>query len=324
MDSFGRVIDYLRISITDQCDERCSYCKPENHPGWEDPSSHLTADEIVRVAGVAAGLGFRKFRLTGGEPLLRPEVVEIIRAMAAIPGMACIGLSTNGTRLEPMAGRLRAAGLRMINVSLDALNPDVYRRVTGGDVTKVVAGVRAAMTAGFERVKLNCVLMRGVNEAEIWPLVVFAAEHGLPLRLIELMPLTKTDVLNESSFLPASEVMGWLRERDELVPQPDARLGWGPAKYYRLKQTGALVGFIGAITSLRFCETCNKIRLTADGNLRACLADHHAINLRGALRSNQGEAMLQAHLQTVLRQKPWEHRFCGQYTPGRPMIAIGG
>ena len=151
---------------------------------------------------VAAGLGFRKFRLTGGEPLVRGDVPEIVRAMTAIPGVEVVGLSTNGMKLAALAQPLRDAGLRTVNVSLDALDPEIYHRITGGDVARVLAGIRAAVAAGFERVKLNCVLMRGVNEQEIWPLVLFAAEHGLPLRLIELMPLTTTDVLTEKNFLP--------------------------------------------------------------------------------------------------------------------------
>ena len=154
---------------------------PEGYKGWEQQADHLTAEEIIRVARVAAGLGFRKFRITGGEPLVRRDAVEIVRAIAALPGVACVGLSTNGTRLATQAQPLRDAGLRTVNVSLDALDAEIYRRVTGGDVTAVLAGIRAAVAAGFERVKLNCVLMRGVNESELWPLVLFAAEHGLPL-----------------------------------------------------------------------------------------------------------------------------------------------
>ena len=164
MDPFGRKVDYLRISVTDRCNERCLYCMPEGYKGWESKPDHLTAEEIVRVVRVAAGLGFRKFRLTGGEPLVRGDVPEIVRAMTGIPGVESVGLSTNGMKLAALAQPLRDAGLRTVNVSLDALDPEVYRRVTGGDVAKVLAGIRAAVAAGFERVKLNCVLMRGVNE----------------------------------------------------------------------------------------------------------------------------------------------------------------
>jgi cyclic pyranopterin phosphate synthase len=324
MDTFGRTIDYLRISITDRCNERCLYCMPEGYKGWDARPDHLTAEEIIRVVRVAAGLGFRKFRLTGGEPLVRSDVPEIVRAMTAIPGVECIGLSTNGTRLAALSPELRAAGLRTVNVSLDALDGGIYRRITGGDVNAVIAGVRAAVKAGFERVKLNCVLMRGVNEQELWPLVLFASEHGVPLRLIELMPLTRTDVLTEKNFLPVGEAMALLRQRDELILQPDRRLGWGPAKYFQLRHTGALVGFIGAMTNRHFCESCNKMRLTADGKIRPCLGDHGEIDLRETLRATASDDALREVFATALRLKPLEHQFRGAYQPCRPMTAIGG
>ncbi|MBI5387251.1 MAG: GTP 3',8-cyclase MoaA [Verrucomicrobia bacterium] len=324
MDSFGRTVDYLRISVTDRCNERCLYCMPEGYKGWERKPDHLTAEEIIRVARVAAGLGFRKFRLTGGEPLVRHDLLEIARAMTAIPGVECVGLSTNGTRLAPLAQPLRDAGLRTVNVSLDTLDAALYRRITGGDVNLVLAGIRAAVATGFERVKLNCVLMRGVNEQEIWPLVLFAAEHGLPLRLIELMPVTSTEVLTERNFLPISEAMRLLEQRDELVPQPSPYLGWGPAKYYLLRRTGALVGFIGAMTNPHFCETCNKMRLTADGKIRPCLGDHGEIDLRDTLRHAPSDEAVREVLLAALRRKPLEHSFRNQYHPGRPMTAIGG
>jgi cyclic pyranopterin phosphate synthase len=173
-------------------------------------------------------------------------------------------------------------------------------------------------------VKLNCVLMRGVNEQEIWPLALFAAEHDLPLRLIELMPLTRTDVLTEQNFFPVGEAMRLLQQRDELIPQPDTKIGHGPAKYYLLKQTGALVGFIGALTNLHFCESCNKMRLTADGKIRPCLGDHGEIDLRETLRHTGDDAALRKLFLEALRLKPLEHQFRSNYAPGRPMTAIGG
>ncbi|MGA2867842.1 MAG: GTP 3',8-cyclase MoaA [Verrucomicrobiota bacterium] len=324
MDSFGRTIDYLRISITDRCNERCLYCMPEGYKGWERSADHLSAEEIIRVVRVAAGLGFRKFRLTGGEPLVRGDILEIVRGMKKISGVETIGLSTNAIKLAALAAPLREAGIQTVNVSLDALDPHIYRRITGGDVTAVIAGIRAAMAAGFERVKLNCVLMRGVNEQEIWPLVLFAAEHQLPVRFIELMPLTRTDVLTEKNFLPIGETMRLLETRDELVPQPDTKIGNGPARYHRLKQTGALVGFIGALTNLHFCEACNKMRLTADGKIRPCLGDHGEIDLRAVLRHTTDDESLRNVFVEALRVKPLEHQFRNQYEPNRPMTAIGG
>ncbi len=324
MNSFGRHVDYLRISITDRCNERCLYCMPEGYKGWESTPDHLTADEIVRVVRVAAGLGFRKFRLTGGEPLVRRDIVEIARAMTAIPGVERIALSTNGTRLAALAAPLHAAGVRTANVSLDALDPALYRRITGGDVAQVLAGIRAAVAAGYERVKLNCVLMRGVNEAELWPLARFAAEHDLPLRVIELMPLTSTEVLTEANFFSVADAMRVFTAHDELVAEPGHHVGWGPAKYFRLRRTGTLVGFIGALTTEHFCETCNKMRLTADGKVRPCLGDHGEFDLRETLRHAPNDDALRAVFEAALRAKPREHQFNGQYKPCRPMTAIGG
>lgn len=324
MDASGRTIDYLRISVTDRCNERCLYCLPQGYRGWERKPDHLTAAELLRVVRVAAVMGVRKFRLTGGEPLLRADLVEIVRAMHATPGVEVIGLSTNGTRLAALAGPLREAGLRTVNVSLDALDPARYRHVTGGELGAVLAGIRAAVEAGYERVKLNCVLMRGVSEAEIWPLVLFAAEHGLPLRFIELMPVSSAEAITSRTFLSIREAMDRLRERDELLPQASAYLGWGPAKYYRLQRTGALVGFIGAMTQPHFCETCNKLRLTADGKLRPCLGDHGELDLRVTLRRTPSDEAVRATLLAAIQRKPREHSFLEAYQPTRPMTAIGG
>lgn len=323
-DSFGRQVDYLRISITDRCNERCLYCMPEGYKGWQHTSDHLTKEEIIRVVQVAASLGFRKFRLTGGEPLVRHDILEIVDAMGKISGVEVIGLSTNATKLAALAKPLKDAGIRTVNISLDALDPQVYQRVTGGNVNAVIGGIRAAVAAGFECVKLNCVLMRGVNEQEIWPLVLFAAEHDLPLRLIELMPLTRTDVLTQKNFFPVGEAMQLLRQHDELLPKPEKQLGHGPAKYYLLKQTGALVGFIGALTNQHFCEQCNKMRITADGKIRPCLGDHGELDLRKALRESDEDEPLKRIFLAALQGKPLEHQFRNQYQPSRPMTAIGG
>lgn len=324
MDTHGRIVDYLRISVTDRCNERCTYCMPEGYKGWEQKADHLTADEIIRVVRAATGLGFRKFRLTGGEPLVRRDLVEIVRAISALPGVDVVGLSTNGTRLAPLAAALKSAGLRTVNVSLDTLDPLLYRRVTGGDLASVLAGIDAALAAGFERIKLNCVLMRGVNESSLWPLVLYAAERDLPLRLIELMPLTRADVFGSASFLSVEDAMSVLSEHDELVPQPNARIGWGPAKYYRMPKTSALVGFIGAMTTEHFCESCNKMRLTADGKVRPCLGDGHELDLRETLRQSQSDDTIRAVLIEALRIKPLAHQFRTNYAPCRPMTAIGG
>ena len=321
----GRVVDYLRLSITDRCNERCLYCMPEGYKGWQSREDTLTDDEIIRLVTVAAGLGFRKFRVTGGEPLVRKGVVDLIRRIWEVPGVEMLGLSTNGVMLEKLAQPLRQAGLCGANISLDALDPAIYHRVTGGDLSRVLAGIDAALAAGFDKIKLNCVLMRGVNEQEIWPLVEYAAARKIPMRFIELMPLTRRDVLNEENFFPIAELLKVLRGHDELVPvdKDRERIGNGPARYYRLKRTGALVGVIGALTEACFCERCNKMRVTADGLLRPCLGDALEFDLKPALRGGSDEDVVQVFC-AALAKKPLAHGFKDVYQPARPMTAIGG
>jgi cyclic pyranopterin phosphate synthase len=320
MDPYGRAVDYLRISVTDRCNERCLYCMPEGYKGWARKETHLSAQEIAQVVEAAVSLGFRKFRISGGEPLLRPDIVEIAQRIQSVRGVEWIGLSTNGVLLAPLAGALREAGVCSVNISLDALDPGTYRRITGGALERVLAGLRKAQASGFPSIKLNCVLMRGINEREIWPLVEFAAEHGLPLRFIELMPLTRTDVLKEENFFPVGEAIRLLSRRDCLTPLEEP-LGNGPARYHRLEKSGAIVGFIGAITTPDFCESCNKIRLTADGKLRPCLGRHGEVDLLTALR---GGADPTALIRETIANKPKDHGFTDNYEPGRPMTAIGG
>jgi cyclic pyranopterin phosphate synthase len=322
MDSFGRVIDYLRISVTDRCNERCLYCMPEGYKGWAQKADHLTADEIVRVAAAACGLGFRNFRLTGGEPCIRKDLVEIAAGISRQPQVRSLAVSTNGTRLSTLAAPLRKAGVTSINISLDTLNPAQYHRITGGNIAAVHAGIEAALSAGIPRLKLNCVLMRGINENEIWSLIRFGAERDLPIRFIELMPISNTEVLTAENFLSAQEIIDRLAKDDVLSVIENHALGHGPARYYRLLRTGATVGFIGALTVADFCAGCNKIRLTADGKIRPCLGRHNELDLLGTLRNGHGR--IEEVLEEAIAAKPKDHEFRQCYQPGRPMTAIGG
>lgn len=321
-DPFGRVVDYLRISVTDRCDERCLYCMPQGYRGWARRADHMTADEIVRVADAATRMGFRRFRLTGGEPLVREDIVEIARRIWDLPGAQTLGISTNGTRLAPLAQDLKRAGVRSINVSLDALDGDVYRRITGGSVERVLDGIDAALAAGFEVVKLNCVLMRGFNEGEYLPLIEFAAVRGMPIRFIELMPVSRVGAALGPALLPIGELMARLEARGGLVPLPDFRPGHGPAKYYAFEALGARIGFIGAMTTPHFCGTCNKLRLTADGRLRPCLGRHGEIDVLRPMRV--GVSGPEDALREAVENKPENHGFSQCYQPDRPMTAIGG
>jgi cyclic pyranopterin phosphate synthase len=331
-DSFGHRISYLRVSVTDRCNERCQYCMPEEEQQWFARDEVLSFEELLRVVRVGAGLGIRKVRVTGGEPLTRPGVVAFCAAVAGLPGMRDVGISTNGTLLARMDGgrtvarALVEAGVRTANVSLDSLDRERYRRSTGRDLLpQVLAGIEAALEAGFESVKLNCVLMRGATEGELMPLLRYAGERGLLLRFIELMPVSTRDVLSEMRFLATGVARGLLEQElgEKLLPRPDFKTN-GPASYYEVPGTGQLVGFIGAMTNLHFCESCNKLRLTCDGKLRPCLGSYLEFDLREALRAGCSDAELEQLFLNVVARKPKEHDFRTSYEPNRRMIAIGG
>jgi cyclic pyranopterin phosphate synthase len=320
-DSFGRTIDYLRISVTDRCNERCLYCMPQGYTGWSKKADHLSAEEILKVVRASCALGFRKFRLTGGEPLLREDIVQIAGGIAALPGVQTLGISTNGTRLARHARAFKTAGVQSLNISLDVLSPEVYRHISGGNIHEVFEGLDAALGEAFAATKLNCVLMRGINEDEIWPLTQFAASRNIPVRFIERMPLSKTGATGAEPFLRVDDALHILSRHDELEALTDYNPGHGPARYYGLKHTKARVGFIGALTTPDFCQSCNKLRLTADGKIRPCLGRHGELDLTAALRSG-GD--VQAILTEAVGNKPENHAFAECYEPGRPMTAIGG
>ena len=329
MDTFGRTIDYLRISVTDRCNERCLYCMPENYRPWTRRGDHLSADEIVRIAATATELGFRKFRLTGGEPLIRPDIVDIAHRIWDLAGVQTLGLSTNALLLPQLAEPLKQAGVRSINISLDTLDPVVYQRLTGGRLKAALAGIDAAAAAGFECVKLNCVLLRGINDDQVLALPEFGTARAMPVRFIELMPLAPGGPLDDRHFFSVAEAMAHLARHDTLDPATTKPVGHGPARYYRLRRSGGLVGFIGAVTCADFCATCNKLRLTADGKLRPCLGRHGEIDLRQALRAGVGQpladaAALPAAIREAIANKPEHHGFAEDFAMQRPMTAIGG
>ena len=322
-DPFGRRVDYLRISVTDRCNERCLYCLPENYHDWLPRHEILTFQELLAIVRVTTALGFKRFRVTGGEPLVRPGVVEFIRDLIATEGVESVQLTTNGTRLPELAKPLFDAGLRRINISLDALDPAIYRSITSGEVAPVLAGIRQVKALGFDSVKLNTVLMRGRNDGEIFRLLDFAAEHDIAIRFIELMPVSLTEMLSEQNFFPVTELLALLRREDVPEPQTEA-FGYGPARYFRLQKRGVTVGLIGALSDLHFCERCNKMRLTCDGKLRPCLGNHLETDLKPALRPSLNASHLRQLISGTLEQKPLEHLFRNNYQPDRVMTAIGG
>jgi GTP 3',8-cyclase len=331
-DTFGHHISYLRVSVTDRCNERCRYCMPEENQVWTPREDILSYDEFLRVIRIGATLGISKVRVTGGEPLTRPGVAEFCAQLSRIPGIKDIGISTNGTLLaktsptgSTLASALVQAGVRTANISLDTLDPAAYQRTTGRNLLPdVLAGIDAAIAAGFSSIKLNAVLMKGQTEAALLPLIEFAREKHLLLRFIELMPVSTHEVLSDDNFLPIAKARRLIeQETGALIPQPSFKTN-GPAAYYQVPGTTQLIGFIGALTDLHFCESCNKLRLTADGKLRPCLGSHLEFDLREALRAGASDEELRSLILSTVARKPKEHDFRNNYQPGRRMIAIGG
>jgi cyclic pyranopterin phosphate synthase len=331
-DRFGHRISYLRVSVTDRCNERCTYCMPRELQEWLPREGILNFEETLRLVRIAARLGVKKVRVTGGEPLTRRGVLNFFEELGRVPGVDDIGISTNGTLLArearpgvPMAFALRAAGVRTVNVSLDTLNRDEYHEVTGRDyLQEVLAGIECAIAAGFELIKINCVLMRGRVEEQFAPLIGYAAERNLLLRFIELMPVSTSEVLSEAQFLPVAEARRAIEERyGALMPEPQFRTN-GPASYYRLPGRSQRIGFIGAMTNLHFCESCNKLRLTCDGKLRPCLGSYLEFDIMKIMRAGATDAELERFFLDVVERKPEQHDFRDAYQPNRKMVAIGG
>ena len=331
-DQFGHRISYLRVSITDRCNERCLYCMPRELQEWLPHSEILTYDEITRLVRIASDLGVTKLRITGGEPLTRRDVVTLFRQLSELPKIRDIGISTNGSLLakctesgETLARVLVGLKVRTANISLDTLEPKKYREITGRDVLyQTLEGIAAAKSAGFEQVKLNAVLMRGRNEEDIYPLIRFARREKLLLRFIELMPVTSQEMLTEANFMSIGEARcGIESEFGPLIPEPAFKTN-GPALYYRFGDCSQRIGFIGAITNLHFCESCNKLRLTCDGKLRPCLGNHLEFDIKTPLRQGADDDELRGCFSQVVERKPKQHDFRNNYQPGRKMVAIGG
>ena len=331
-DRHGHRISYLRVSITDRCNERCTYCMPQELQEWLPRQDILSYEETLRLIRIAADLGVSKVRITGGEPLTRRDVLHLVRELPRIPGLHDIGLSTNGTLLSrevaprlTMAVALHDAGVRSVNISLDTLDRDFYAEITGRDFhAQVLEGIESAIAAGFDQIKLNCVLMRGRNEDQLIPLIEFAAERNLILRFIELMPVSTTDVLSDDNFMSILHTKRAIESHfGQLIPEPEFRTN-GPATYYQLPGRTQRIGFIGAMTNLHFCESCNKLRLTCDGKLRPCLGSYLEFDIMKPLRSGATDDELRQFFLDVVERKPEKHDFRDNYQPNRRMIAIGG
>lgn len=321
IDRFGRRIEYLRLSVTDRCDLRCTYCLPKGHKGFEDPAHWLTFDEIERLARVFAKRGVSRIRLTGGEPLLRRNLPELAHRLASIEGIDDLSLSTNATQLEHQARDLKQAGIGRINISLDSLNPELIEKTTGRNVLRnILSGIDAAVEVGFSAIKINMVVLPGVNENEIEPMVEFCMERGLILRLIEPMPMGDTG-RRQGSF-DLQPVKNALTRKYSLVPA--VLPGGGPARYLRSLDGRFSVGFITPITQ-HFCESCNRVRLGVDGALYLCLGQEDKFDFRSLLRNGASDHEIESALLQAIDMKPERHEF--RESPSkivRFMSATGG
>jgi cyclic pyranopterin phosphate synthase len=306
-DSFGRHIEYVRLSVTDRCNLRCFYCLPGDFRNFSEPDEWLGFDEIERVIAAFASLGVSKIRLTGGEPLIRRGLPDLAGRLARLPGIADLSLSTNAVLLAHQAAALRAAGVRRINVSLDTLRPDRFAAIThGGRLDKVLDGIMAARRAGFAPIKINMLALKGINDDEFEDMVEFCLEHDFTLRFIETMPVGATGRAATRHYLDLQEVKRRLASRFSLIP--GAMPGGGPARYMQVAGTRLRIGFITPI-SRHFCATCNRVRLSADGTLYLCLGQDYRYDLRALLRSGADSAQLKAAIVQALVLKPERHEF---------------
>ena len=322
LDQFGRSIEYLRISVTDRCNFRCLYCMPETGLAWLPKADILSYEEIADVVGQLAPLGLRRLRITGGEPTIRPQIHELIRMLRAVPEIEDIAISTNGARLPQMAQTLRDCGLDRVNMSVDSLLADRIARIARRNLAfDPVCAAMAAEAAGLAPIKLNMVVMRGINDDEILDLARLTLAHPWHVRFIELMPVGDMRDLTWEHIVPSDEILSRLAEVAPLTPTAGPTRGNGPAAYYSWPDATGTIGVITPMTHT-YCASCNKVRLTADGRLRTCLFGDHEVDLRGPLRSG---LPLAPFFRDALANKPKEHELLQMRVGGlRALSQVGG
>ena len=326
VDRFGRVHRDLRVSVTDRCNIRCVYCMPAEGVEFRPHSAILTFEEIERFVRVAAGLGVSKLRITGGEPLVRRGILGLIEMLAGVPGITDLAMTTNGVLLAEYAQGLKAAGVQRLNISLDTLNREKFQQITRRDeLTRVLQGIEAACRAGFQRIKLNALAIRGQTETDIVPLARFARDHGLELRFIEFMPLDADHGWQSQRVLSGEEILQVLREHvgplEPLPPDPPS----APATEYRFLDGGGRVGVIASVTE-PFCDRCNRLRVTSEGKVRNCLFSVQEWDARELLRNGGTDDELAQLLHEAVRAKKRAHGTdSGDFaSPERVMYQIGG
>jgi len=315
LDKFGREISYLRLSVTDLCNLRCRYCMPEEGVPKKDHAAMLTEDEMILAVEAAASLGITKLRITGGEPLVKKNILSICRRAAQVPGIREVCMTTNGLRLPELAAPLRSAGVRRLNISLDTLDAEKYAQITRcGVLSDALAGIHAALGAGFEKIKLNAVLIGGFNDDEIEEMARLTLRYPLDMRFIELMPMGENG-FGKEAYLPYTEV---LRRLPELMPLPGEG---GAAKLYRLPGAKGNVGLISPV-SAHFCSGCNRLRLTADGKLKPCLHSSAEYPIKGLDKAGMAAVMEEA----ILGKPEWHGLldYANRSQSARSMNRIGG
>jgi cyclic pyranopterin phosphate synthase len=316
IDPFGRPISYLRVSVTDRCDFRCVYCMAE-HQSFLPKADLLTLEEMERLCGAFIAKGVERIRITGGEPLVRRDVMRLIEGLGRRSDLKELTLTTNGSQLSRFAGQLHDAGVRRINISLDTRDADKFRAITRwGDLAKVMAGIDAAQAAGLQ-IKINMVALKGVNEDEIADMMEWAHGRGMDLTLIEIMPMGEIDGDRVDQYLPLSVVRARLADRYTLE-ESSHRTG-GPARYERVRETGGRIGFITPLTH-NFCESCNRVRLTCTGQLYMCLGQNDDADLRKPLRASADDTALLAAIDEAIARKPKGHDFIIDRRHDRPAV----
>lgn len=314
VDKYGRHIDYVRLSVTDRCDFRCVYCMSEKMT-FLPRKDVLSLEEIHQVAAAFTSLGVSRIRLTGGEPLVRSNILSLVEQIGALPGLDDLMITTNGSRLETMAANLRQAGVTRLNISLDSLDPDRFRAMTRtGDLQQVLRGIDAACQAGFRQLRLNAVIMKGRNDHEILDLLEFAMRLGINIAYIEEMPLGEvSDHDREGTVCSNDEVRRVIETRYALVPM--AMKTAGPSRYYQMEGSATRVGFISPV-SHNFCDTCNRVRVTVEGRLLLCLGNEHSVDLRRILREHPADpALLRETIRAAMDLKPHRHHFYDKDAP---------
>jgi cyclic pyranopterin phosphate synthase len=327
VDPFNRKITYLRVSVTDHCNYRCHYCRDEDHQTHTKKSQVLTFEEIARIVRLFAELGVTKVRLTGGEPLLRKDILDLTRMLGEIPGLSDIPLSTNAHLLPAMALKLKNHGINRANISIDSLIPERFKEITrDGDLETVINGIDAAISVGMKPIKLNMVVMKGTNDDEIESMIEFAINRGLDLRFIETMPIGLAGIEAVDRHLSEKDILDRVYSAygDRLISQ-DSKQTDGPAKTLKIEGTNTSIGTISAVSN-NFCSSCNRVRLTAKGELILCLGQKDSVSLRDALRSGMEDQEVKQLILNAITKKPEKHFFDSvvDNISNRQMVEMGG